>query len=140
MKNKKETFIPYKKYGLGLTLNMVLSFIEMYGNTYASNKHIGERLETSTKTISRSISKLEELGYIEIVNPKGRSRFVKMSNQVRHNVQDHRQNVPLNLDKLSNNNKENKKLNNKDINKVDNKDIKSIKPSNLLKELINNLD
>ena len=128
MGKKKQEFVPYKNYGLGHTNNLVLSFIDMYGKTYASNKYISERLDISISTITRSINKLQKGGYIEISNPNGRSRFIKMITQPNQN--DHQpnqidegggQNDEVNLIKLTNNNKENNKLNNKVNNKEYNK-------------------
>ena len=147
MKNKKETFIPYQTFGLGHTTNLVLSFITMYGETYASNKHLSEKLDISISTISRTLKKLEKSNHIKIYNPKGRSRFIKLNNQPNQNEETlikmtniPNQNEEVNLIKMTNNKKENKKEYNKAYNKADNKVIKTIKPSNLLKELINNLD
>lgn len=129
--NKKE-FIPYRSYGLGHTNNLVLSFIEMYGDTYASNQHISERLDISVKTVSRAINYLDGK-FIVIDNPKGRSRFIrlkgqndslnqdKLSNQAGQNDQHPGQNDSVIQDKLSNNKKENKKLEKKAYNKENKK-------------------
>ena len=128
MKLTKKNFIPYKNYGMTHTTNLVLSFISMYGKTYASNKHISERLDISVSTISRTLKKLEEKGYIKILNPNGRSRFIILNNQPNQN-EDNQVNMTKipnqieedNLIKLTNNNKEDKKENNKAYNKAYNK-------------------
>lgn len=124
MKNKKEPFIPYRDYGFNHTLNLVLSFIEMYGNTYASNKHISERLKISISTISRTLKKLEDSNHIKIYNPNGRSRFIKLTNQPNQNEENlinvtniPNQNEEVNLIKMTNNKKENNKLKKKAYNK-----------------------
>ena len=121
----KKTFTPYSNYGLGHTTNLVLSFIEMYGNTYASNKHIGGRLDISTSTISRTLKKLEESNYIEIYNPNGRSRFIKLITQPNKNEENivnmtniPNQNEEVNLIKMTNNKKENNKVKKKVYNKA----------------------
>jgi len=124
----KQQFVKYKTYeGLNHTQCLVLSFVEMYGETYASNKHIGERLHISTRTLTRTFSELSEKGYIKIEKPKGRSRYIifvegennidNMTTQHRQFVQQHRQYVQDNIDKLSNNEKENEKIDEKAYNK-----------------------
>jgi len=125
MKNKKEEFIPYRDYGFNHTLNLVLSFINMYGNTYASNKHISERLKISISTISRTLKKLEESNYIKIYNPNGRSRFIKLITQPNQNEENivnmtniPNQNEEVNLIKMTNNKKENNKVKKKVYNKA----------------------
>ena len=121
----KKTFTPYSNYGLGHTTNLVLSFIEMYWNTYASNKHIGGRLDIYTSTISRTLKKVEESNYIEIYNPNGRSRFIKLITQPNQNEENivnmtniPNQNEEVNLIKMTNNKKENNKVKKKVYNKA----------------------
>ena len=78
IKKNTEKFIPLRNYGLGVYGNSILSFVVMYGNTYASNTFIGKTLGISTSTTSRTIKFLNDKGYIEIYNPHGRSRFIKL--------------------------------------------------------------
>ena len=113
----KEKFVKYKTYkGLNHTQCLVLSFIEMYGETYASNKHIGERLHISSRTVSRTLNEICEMGHIKVENPKGRSRNIifinidNMTTQHRQIVQQPRQYVQHNIDNMSNNEKENEKV------------------------------
>ena len=139
----EKQFIPYKSYGLEVTQNLLLSFFVMYPETYASNTHISERLGCSTKTISRTLKFLNDNKIVEVLNPKGRSRTIKLVDKYEEVVRQYVQHVgqsvqvtetlcPSKLDNVSHYNKEIKK-NNKTYNKVSNK---GIEPSSLLNELI----
>lgn len=50
---------------------------------YASNEYFAEFFQCSIPTITRAITKLKNLGYIETENVDGRHRLIKISNQKR---------------------------------------------------------
>ena len=77
MKEKKQ-YVPYENFGLGMTINMVLSYIKSYGSTYASSQHIADLTDTSRKSITRSIKYLNDNGLITIDNPNSRSRVLRI--------------------------------------------------------------
>lgn len=80
---------------------------------YASNEYLADFCGCNQKTISRSISKLKECGYIEIASFDGRhrkvhSRLDKMSRQTGQNVHADGTKCPaINIDNNIDNNKEN---------------------------------
>lgn len=75
-----DSYIQYRNYGLGTTTNLVLSYLNGWGDkgTYASNKHISEHLDIDISTLKRSIKTLKDKDIIHISNPKGRNRFIKV--------------------------------------------------------------
>jgi DNA-binding transcriptional ArsR family regulator len=66
---------------LNLSDCLVFGIIELYdgeNHCYASNSHIAMILDTTTTTVSTSISKLKEEGYIEEVSFDGRKRVLRV--------------------------------------------------------------
>lgn len=149
-------FIPYKNYNFDVIKNLILSYFVMYPTTYVSNIHLGERLGCSTKTISRTIKFFSDNKIIEITNPKGKSRTIKLVDNyekqvgqcvhlLRQSVQltetnspSTKTNCPSKRDNMSHYNKEIRKFNNKDNNKVYNKGTfeELLKKQDILSEYI----
>ena len=80
---KKPDYINYENFGLGITINMVMSFIKSYGGTYASSQNIADRTELSRKSVTRSIKFLKDNGLITIDNPNSRSRVMRIVEEYR---------------------------------------------------------
>ncbi len=114
-----------------IILAQVMEFHTNNKVCYMTNQQFAEMLFISERTVSRAISKLEDDGYITITSPRSRNRTLlfnkeKVEEKLRQNVQDesstkeHRQNVQVNIDNLSNQHrqndfiKDNKKINLKD--------------------------
>lgn len=80
---------------------------------FASNEYLANFCKCSAKSISRSVTKLMECGYIELISFDGRhrrihSRLDKMSRQTGQNVHADRTKCPaINIDNNIDNNKEN---------------------------------
>tara|TARA_R110001632_G_scaffold501_1_gene1713 strand:- start:41 stop:496 length:456 start_codon:yes stop_codon:yes gene_type:complete len=148
---KKPDYINYENFGLGVTINMVLSFIKSYGGTYASSQNIADRTELSRKSITRSIKFLKDNGLITIDNPNSRSRVMRIVEGYRDILSSVKDTMTLKRDTVSlkrdtvtlkedttthytkviiNNNKVNNKTNTKGRN---------IKPSSLLNQLIQDI-
>lgn len=81
-----DNFIKYKDYGYNLTYNLIFSYLVGWGNkgTYASNKEISNRTKASVPTITRALNRFQKDNHIEISNPNGRSRFIRVINQPNH--------------------------------------------------------
>ncbi len=137
MKKREHIYIPYENFGLGVAVNLVLSFIKMYGSTYASSQHIADQTQLSRKTVTRSIKYLNDNNYIEIENPNSRSRVIRVTmtpirvamTQTRDTVTHKRDDTTHYTKVITKNNKINNKASNK-----------GIEPSSLLNELIKTIE
>ncbi len=95
----KDNFTNYKNYGLGMTNNLLLSYIIGWGDkgTYASNVAIASHFNVNVRTIQRSLNELEQRGHIKFTNRGKRNRVIYQG----HNVPVIKDNMSSTTDNMS---------------------------------------
>ena len=129
---KKHLLIPENVLNdKNLTINekylyaQIICFCKNNRTCFASNKYFSNIFSVSTRSISRWLKKLVQLGYIknESTNKKSNKRYISIIDK-----NNHRQNVHEFIDKMSMNHRQNVHNINKDINKNNNINIITKKP------------
>ena len=80
---------------------------------FASNEYLAEFCQCTNVKVSTSISKLIEIGYLEKIGFDGRRRILK--SRLKLSLRQTQTNFKADINKVSSNNIDNKKVNNKDI-------------------------